>query len=64
MSGQPRSRQNFVASQTWCEAKSDSDFRELTLRGQLLRRENTRECMFSQVHAASTFVDEENTQDI
>ena len=47
MNGQQRSEQNLAAFLSWGESKTDADFREMTIRGQLSRQEIAKECGFA-----------------
>ena len=46
-SGQQRSEENISAFLSWVASKTDSDFRDLAVRGQLSRQEIARECGFA-----------------
>lgn len=46
-SGQQRSEENLATFLSWVASKTDSDFREMTVRGQLSRQEISRECSFA-----------------
>ena len=47
MNGQQRSDQNLTTFLSWVVSKTDVDYRELVLRGQLNRKEIARECGFA-----------------
>ncbi|MCB8747009.1 hypothetical protein LHU53_08825 [Rhodoferax sp. U2-2l] len=47
MNGQQRSEQNLAAFVSWVAGKTDPDFREMVMRGQLSRQEIARECGFA-----------------
>ncbi len=47
MNGQQRSEQNFAAFLSWVSGKTDAEFREMVVRGQISRQEIARECGFA-----------------
>lgn len=47
MNGQQRAEQNLATFLSWMVSKTDVDFREIVMRGQLSRQEITRECGFA-----------------
>lgn len=47
MNGQQRSEQNLATFLSWVASKTDPDFREMVMRGQLSRQEIARECGFA-----------------
>lgn len=47
MNGQQRSDQNLTTFLSWVASKTDADYREMVLRGQLNRKEIARECGFA-----------------
>lgn len=47
MNGQQRSEQNLSAFLSWVASKTDPDFREMVMRGQLSRQEIASECGFA-----------------
>lgn len=47
LSGQQKADRNLSAFLTWVASKTDADYREMVLRGQLNRKEITRECGFA-----------------
>lgn len=47
MNGQQRSEQNLATFLSWVASKTDADFREMVMRGQLSRQEIARECGFA-----------------
>jgi hypothetical protein len=47
MNGQQRSEQNLATFLSWVASKTDLDFREMVMRGQLSRQEIARECGFA-----------------
>lgn len=47
MNGQQRSEQNLASFLSWMISKTDDDFREMVMRGQLSRQEIARECGFA-----------------
>ena len=47
LSGQQKADQNLIAFISWIASKTDADFREMVLRGQLNRTEIARECKFA-----------------
>ncbi|MFY9329491.1 MAG: VPA1267 family protein [Georgfuchsia sp.] len=47
MNGQQRSEQNLATFLSWVVSKTDDDFREMVMRGQLSRQEIARECGFA-----------------
>ena len=47
LSGQQKADQNLTTFLSWVASKSDADFREMVLRGQLNRKEIARECGFA-----------------
>lgn len=47
MNGQQRSDQNHTTFLSWVASKTDADYREMVLRGQLNRKEIARECGFA-----------------
>ena len=47
LSGQQKADQNLAIFLSWSASKTDADFREVVLRGQLNRKEIARECGFA-----------------
>ena len=47
LSGQQKADQNLTTFLSWVASKTDADFREMVLRGQLNRKEIARECGFA-----------------
>ena len=47
LSGQQKADHNLAAFLSWVASKTDVDFREMVLRGQLSRKEIARECGFA-----------------
>lgn len=47
LSGQQKADQNLATFLSWVASKSDADFRDMVLRGQLNRKEIARECGFA-----------------
>ncbi len=47
MNGPQRAEQNLATFLSWMVSKTDVDFREIVMRGQLLRQEITSECGFA-----------------
>ena len=47
LSGQQKADQNLAAFLSWVASKTDAEFREMVLRGQLNRKEIARECQFA-----------------
>ena len=47
LSGQQKADQNHTTFLSWVASKTDADFREMALRGQLNRKEIARECSFA-----------------
>ncbi len=47
LSGQQKADQNLTTFQSWLASKTDADYREMVLRGQLNRTEIARECGFA-----------------
>ncbi len=47
MNGQQRSDQNHTSFLSWVASKTDADYREMVLRGQLNRKEIASECGFA-----------------
>jgi hypothetical protein len=47
LSGQQKADQNLATFLSWVASKTDRDFREMVLRGQLNRKEIARECGFA-----------------
>jgi len=47
LSGQQKADRNLSAFLTWVASKTDADYREMVLRGQLNRKEIARECGFA-----------------
>jgi hypothetical protein len=47
MNGQQRAEQNLATFLSWVASKTDLDFREMVMRGQLSRQEIARECGFA-----------------
>lgn len=47
LSGQQKADQNLVAFRSWMAGKTDADFREMVMRGQLSRQEIAKECGFA-----------------
>ena len=47
LSGQQRADQNLATFLSWAASKTDTDYREMVLRGQLNRKEIARECGFA-----------------
>lgn len=47
MNGQQRSDQNLTTFLSWVASKTDADYREMVVRGQLNRKEIARECGFA-----------------
>lgn len=59
-SGQQRSAENHAAILSWVASKTDNEFREMTVRGQLSRQEISRECGF----ARSVFVQNPRVKEV
>lgn len=47
LSGQQKSEQNFLTFTQWGESKTDPEFREMVVRGQLNRQDIAKECGFA-----------------
>ena len=47
LSGQQKADQNLATFLSWIASKTDADYREMVLRGQLSRKEIARECGFA-----------------
>jgi len=47
LSGQQKADQNLATFLSWVASKTDADYREIVLRGQLSRKEIARECGFA-----------------
>lgn len=47
LSGQQKADKNHTTFLSWVASKTDADFREMVLRGQLNRKEIARECDFA-----------------
>jgi hypothetical protein len=47
LSGQQKADQNLATFLSWVASKTDADYREMVLRGQLSRKEIARECGFA-----------------
>ncbi len=47
LSGQQKADQNLATFLSWSASKTDADYREMVLRGQLNRKEIARECAFA-----------------
>jgi len=47
LSGQEKGNHNLATFLSWIAGKTDSDFREMVVRGQLSRQEIARECCFA-----------------
>jgi len=47
LSGQQKADQNLASFLSWAASKTDADYREMVLRGQLNRKEIARECGFA-----------------
>lgn len=47
LSGQQKADQNLATFLSWVTSKTDADYREMVLRGQLSRKEIARECGFA-----------------
>ncbi len=47
LSGQQKADQNLATFLSWAASKTDTDYREMVLRGQLNRKEIARECGFA-----------------
>lgn len=47
LSGQQKADQNHATFLSWAASKTDADYREMVLRGQLNRKEIARECGFA-----------------
>lgn len=47
LSGQQKADQNLATFLSWVASKTDADYREMILRGQLSRKEIARECGFA-----------------
>ncbi len=47
LSGQQKADQNLATFHSWVASKTDADYREMILRGQLNRKEIVRECGFA-----------------
>lgn len=47
LSGQQRADENLATFLSWAASKTDADYREMVLRGQLNRKEIARECGFA-----------------